>query len=66
MQDLANTVTNTYFEIVRQTQSEQLLAESVDVHRQLVATMERRVKQEVSPIADLELARSRLAQRPDD
>lgn len=62
VQDLAVTVTNTYFEIVRQTQSEQLLAESVDVHRQLVETMERRVKQEVSPVADLELARSRLAQ----
>ena len=62
VQDLAVLTVNTYFEIVRQTQSEQMLAESVDVHRQLVETMERRVGQEISPQADLELARSRMAQ----
>ncbi|MCB2080226.1 MAG: TolC family protein [Novosphingobium sp.] len=62
VQNLAITTSNTYFEIVRLTQSEQLLAESLKVHNELVATMQRRVDQEVSPIADLELARSRAAQ----
>ena len=62
IEQLALTTNNTYFEIVRLTQSEQLLAESVKVHERLVETMERRVAQEVSPVADLELARSRTAQ----
>lgn len=62
LEQLALTTSNTYFDIVRLTQNEQLLAESVKVHNQLVETMERRVKQEVSPLADLELARSRAAQ----
>ncbi|MEZ5734540.1 MAG: TolC family protein [Novosphingobium sp.] len=62
VQQLAITTTNTYFEIVRLTQAEQLLAESVELHNRLVGTMERRVAQEVSPVADLELARSRAAQ----
>jgi adhesin transport system outer membrane protein len=60
--NLALTTSNTYFEVARLTQSEQLLAESLEVHNQLVETMQRRVGQEVSPIADLELARSRAAQ----
>jgi adhesin transport system outer membrane protein len=59
---LALTTTQTYFEIARQTRREQLLADSVKEHQRLVATMERRVEQEVSPVADLELARSRAAQ----
>ncbi len=62
VESLAITTSNTYFEIVRLTQAEQLLAESVKVHERLVETMERRVAQEVSPVADLELARSRTAQ----
>jgi adhesin transport system outer membrane protein len=59
---LALTTSQTYFEIARLTRREQLLADSVKEHQRLVATMERRVEQEVSPLADLELARSRAAQ----
>lgn len=62
LQDLAVTTSQTYFEIVRLTQREQLLADSVEEHLRLVGTMENRVSQEISPLADLELARSRTAQ----
>lgn len=62
VQTLALTTAQTYFEIVRLAQREQLLEESVSEHRRLIGTMERRVEQEVSPLADLELARSRTAQ----
>jgi adhesin transport system outer membrane protein len=59
---LAATTTQTYFEIARLTRREQLFADSFKEHLRLVETMERRVAQEVSPLADLELARSRAAQ----
>ena len=59
---LALTTAQTYFDIVRLTEREQLLAASLKEHMRLVGTIERRVKQEVSPLADLELARSRTAQ----
>ncbi len=62
VQDLALTTSQTYFEVARLTRREQLLEESVSEHERLVETMQRRVDQEISPIADLELARSRLAQ----
>lgn len=62
LQTLALTTSQTYFEIVRLAQREQLLQESLNEHRRLIGTMERRVEQEVSPLADLELARSRTAQ----
>ncbi|PEQ12083.1 hypothetical protein B2G71_13135 [Novosphingobium sp. PC22D] len=62
VQSLALTVTQVYYEIARLTLRQQLLAESLAEHRRLVETMERRVAQEVSPQADLELARSRAAQ----
>lgn len=62
VQTLALTTAQAYFEVARLAQREQLLAESVAEHRRLVGTMERRVQQEVSPLADLELARSRAAQ----
>lgn len=62
IQQLALTVSQTYFEIVRLTQTEQLLEDSLREHMRLVGTMERRVSQEISPLADLELARSRAAQ----
>ncbi|MEO6092671.1 MAG: TolC family protein [Novosphingobium sp.] len=62
VQTLALTTVQTYFDIMRLTLREQLLAASIDEHRRLVGTIERRVKQEVSPLADLELARSRTAQ----
>ncbi|WP_156839711.1 TolC family protein [Novosphingobium aquimarinum] len=62
VQQLALTVSQVYFEIARLTLREQLLKESLAEHLRLVETMERRVAQEVSPQADLELARSRAAQ----
>jgi len=63
---LALTTTQAYFEIARLTQREQLLESSLKEHEALVATMERRVAQEISPLADLELARSRAAQIEQD
>lgn len=60
--NLALTTAQAYFDVVRLAQREQLLAESLKEHQRLVGTMERRVKQEVSPEADLNLARSRAAQ----
>ncbi|HKX79746.1 MAG TPA: TolC family protein [Novosphingobium sp.] len=62
VQDLALTTVQTYFEIARLTEREKMFAESLREHLRLVETMERRVDQEVSPQADLELARSRAAQ----
>ncbi len=62
VETLALTTAQAYFEVARLTRREQLLAESVEEHRRLVQTMERRVEQEISPLADLELARSRAAQ----
>ncbi len=62
VQTLALTTVQAYFEIARLAQREQLLAESLQEHRRLVGTIERRYEQEVSPLADLELARSRAAQ----
>lgn len=61
-QTLALTTAQTYFQIASLTLREQLLADSLKEHNRLVQTMERRVSQEVSPLADLELARSRAAQ----
>lgn len=60
--DLAINVSQAYFEVLRQTRRVALLSESVTAHEQLVETMARRVRQEISPAADLELARSRVAQ----
>lgn len=62
VQSLALTTSQTYFEVARLALREQLLSESLDEHLRLVGTMERRVAQEVSPLVDLELARSRAAQ----
>ncbi|HEY0960566.1 MAG TPA: TolC family protein [Novosphingobium sp.] len=62
VQSLALTTSQTYFEAARLALREQLLSENLDEHLRLVGTMERRVAQEVSPLVDLELARSRAAQ----
>lgn len=59
---LALQVNDTYFAVVQSTSLEKLYRESLSEHQRLVHTMERRVDQEVSPLADLELARSRAAQ----
>lgn len=58
--------TQTYFEIARGARRQALLEESLVEHGKLVASMERRVAQEVSPLADLELARSRYSQIEQD
>lgn len=60
--DLALQVSETYFNIVLATRIEQHYAESLEQHLRLVETMKRRVAQEINPLADLELARSRSAQ----
>ena len=59
---LALEVNQTYFNIVLYSRLEQLYQESLQEHQRLVESMQRRVNQEVSPLADLELARSRTAQ----
>ncbi len=59
---LAFETTQTYWNIVLYTRLEQLYRNSLDEHQKLVSSMQRRVDQEVSPTADLELAKSRTAQ----
>lgn len=59
---LAVQVSDTYYSIVLSTRLEALYKDSLAAHLDLVHSMERRVKQEISPQADLELARSRAAQ----
>jgi adhesin transport system outer membrane protein len=61
-EQLALTVVQTYFQIAQLARREKLLGDSMYEHLSLVQTMQRRVDQEVSPLADLELARSRTAQ----
>jgi adhesin transport system outer membrane protein len=66
VQTLALTLSDTYFQIAQLAEREKLLMESLAAHNKLVTTMENRVQQEVSPLADLELARSRTAQVEQD
>lgn len=60
--NLALETAQTYWNIVLYSRLEQLYRNSLDEHQRLVASMQRRVSQEVSPMADLELAKSRTAQ----
>ncbi len=62
VKNLAEATAQAYFDVARLTQREQLLEESVIEHERLVRTMQRRYDAEISPLADLELAKSRLAQ----
>lgn len=55
-------VSQSYREYHRLDQKYAVIERSLAEHRNLVQTMERRVAQEVSPLADLELVRSRAAQ----
>ena len=55
-------LSDTYYNIVLYTRMEALYRDSLAAHEKLVESMERRVRQEISPQADLELARSRAAQ----
>lgn len=61
-QDIAERVTNSYFELVRALERVRALDQGLEEHRNLVGSIERRVAQEVSPRVDLELARSRTNQ----
>lgn len=60
--DVALRVAASYFEFQRLLQRETILEESLAEHQKLVDSMERRVAVELSPLSDLELARSRTAQ----
>lgn len=55
-------VAQNYREYDRLTKRIESLNDSLTQHRRLVQTMQRRVAQEVSPLSDLELVRSRTAQ----
>lgn len=60
--DVSLRVAAAYFEFQRLLQRETILEESLAEHQKLVNSMERRVAVELSPISDLDLARSRTAQ----
>lgn len=62
IEDLALQTVDAYYAVVRATQQEAILRESLLEHQRLVESMTRRVEQEVSPRSDLELATSRTAQ----
>lgn len=55
-------VTESFFEVQRQQGKQEIIRKSIADHQTLVDMMKRRVDQEVSPTADLELVSSRLAQ----
>jgi len=55
-------IISSYFEALRAFERARVLEEGIEEHRALVARIERRVIAEVSPLADLTLARSRLTQ----
>lgn len=51
-----------YYDYVLATERGAVLVDSLEQHEALIASIERRVEQEVSPLADLTLGRSRTAQ----
>ncbi len=55
-------VVQAYYQIVLADQRLAVLEDSLDQHNELLASIGRRVQQEVSPLADLTLGRSRTAQ----
>lgn len=60
--EIALSTSRAYFEVLRWRERNELLSGSLDQHNRMVSTMERRVAQEVSPLSDLELARTRALQ----
>ena len=60
--DVLLRVSASYYEVVRAERLREIYTDSLTEHRRLVASMERRVEQEVSPRTDLELASARAAQ----
>lgn len=59
---IAVSTAQTFFDVHRLRERIAILALSLDQHSRMVVTMERRHAQEVSPLSDLELARSRALQ----
>jgi adhesin transport system outer membrane protein len=59
---IASSTAQAFYEVYRWRERNALLSVSLEQHNRMVATMERRVAQEVSPISDLELARTRALQ----
>lgn len=62
VQAVALDTVDAYFTIARLAKRQAILQRSLDDHNDLLQTIDRRVKQEVSPRADYELAMSRTAQ----
>jgi adhesin transport system outer membrane protein len=62
VETIALSVVRDYYELFRWRGRVDILTESAQRHEAMVATMDRRVKQEISPLSDLELARMRLLQ----
>jgi outer membrane protein, adhesin transport system len=65
-QDLALEVSDTYFDLALASRRQVVLEEGLEQHRALLQTIQNRVQQEVSPLADLDLALSRIAQLEQD
>ncbi|MBB3943276.1 adhesin transport system outer membrane protein [Sphingorhabdus rigui] len=59
---IASSTSQAFYEVHRWRERNALLSVSLEQHNRMVATMERRVAQEVSPLSDLELARTRALQ----
>jgi adhesin transport system outer membrane protein len=59
---IATSTAQAFFELHRWQARIQILLRSQEQHNRMAATMERRYAQEVSPLSDLELARSRALQ----
>lgn len=59
---IALSTAQAFFEVHRWRERGHVLSQSLEQHNRMVATMERRYSQEVSPLSDLELARSRALQ----
>lgn len=59
---IALSTAQAFFEVHRWHERLAILSLSLEQHRRMVETMERRYAQEVSPLSDLELARSRALQ----
>lgn len=59
---IAVSTAQAFYEVHRWRERSLLLTHSLNQHRRMVGTMERRYAQDVSPLSDLELARSRALQ----
>jgi adhesin transport system outer membrane protein len=59
---IASSTARAFYEVYRWRERNALLSVSLEQHNRMVATMDRRVAQEVSPLSDLELARTRALQ----